>query len=319
MVKDLTKIAVNNQLRAMRCKTYDIGLRLDGRKGMMNYNNLGESEIKKRIEWLKAKNREGEHVYIRPHTSNGLILVDDLTQQTINIMQTQGVAPACTIETSPNNFQTWIRISETEIDCALATQIAKNLASRFGADPASADYHHYGRLAGFTNRKPCYVNSNGQYPYTKVNGTRTGRICSEAKSIITEAKESLRNRAQELVIASKTTNLTSTIAQTRKGDPEAEYERQAAIIESRYSPKVDCSRLDWMITRSMLLMGFNQEQISQAMLAHSPNLKNRKGDYAEGYINLTLANATKSLEEALTQTQEHEQITAVKRTHELIP
>jgi DNA primase RepB-like protein len=35
-----------------------------------------------------------------------------------------------------------------------STHAAKELARRFGRDPSSADWRHFGRLAGFTNQKP---------------------------------------------------------------------------------------------------------------------------------------------------------------------
>ncbi|WP_373870935.1 DNA-primase RepB domain-containing protein, partial [Aeromonas caviae] len=35
-----------------------------------------------------------------------------------------------------------------------AGAFARRLAREYDADPASADSHHYGRLAGFTNQKP---------------------------------------------------------------------------------------------------------------------------------------------------------------------
>jgi len=56
------------------------------------------------------------------------------------------------IETSPSNFQAWLCHGQI-LPKQVSTIAARLLASRFGGDPASADWRHYGRLAGFTNRK----------------------------------------------------------------------------------------------------------------------------------------------------------------------
>jgi hypothetical protein len=62
--------------------------------------------------------------------------------------------PCVVLQTSPGHLQAWVRVSPTPLDPALATHIGKHLARAYGADPASTDWGHLGRLAGFTNRKP---------------------------------------------------------------------------------------------------------------------------------------------------------------------
>jgi hypothetical protein len=47
---------------------------------------------------------------------------------------------------------------------ALATAVAKRLARIYHGDPASADWRHLGRLAGFTNQKPARRTRRGQPP-----------------------------------------------------------------------------------------------------------------------------------------------------------
>jgi RepB DNA-primase from phage plasmid len=39
------------------------------------------------------------------------------------------------------------------LEAAMSTRAAKALVERFGVDPSSADWRHFGRLAGFTNSK----------------------------------------------------------------------------------------------------------------------------------------------------------------------
>ena len=39
------------------------------------------------------------------------------------------------------------------------------MAARYGGGPKSIDWRHFGRLAGFTNRKPQYADKAGRYPF----------------------------------------------------------------------------------------------------------------------------------------------------------
>jgi hypothetical protein len=47
------------------------------------------------------------------------------------------------------------------LDCNMSTLAAKELAKRFGGALSSADWRHFGRLSGFTNREPERLLPNG--------------------------------------------------------------------------------------------------------------------------------------------------------------
>jgi hypothetical protein len=49
-------------------------------------------------------------------------------------MKAEGYEPAAVVETSPNNFQAWLRHGQV-LDAATSTRAAKQLAARFGGDP----------------------------------------------------------------------------------------------------------------------------------------------------------------------------------------
>ena len=61
-------------------------------------------------------------------------------------MSAEGYKPELVIETSPGNFQAWLKHAEV-LDERVSTAVAKELAARFGGDPSSADRRHFGRLA----------------------------------------------------------------------------------------------------------------------------------------------------------------------------
>lgn len=44
----------------------------------------------------------------------------------------------------------------------------RQLATRFDGDLGAADWRHFGRLSGFTNRKRKYESENGLYPFVRL-------------------------------------------------------------------------------------------------------------------------------------------------------
>lgn len=101
------------------------------------------------VAWLRHQNRDGRNIYIRPRGEHNLSLVDDLSREAVLAMKRAGFAPAAVIETSPGNFQAWVKHPE-QLNKELGTAAARKLAERFGGDPGAADWRHFGRLGGFT-------------------------------------------------------------------------------------------------------------------------------------------------------------------------
>jgi len=72
------------------------------------------------------------------------------------------------IESSPGNYHGWGHLSATPLLPDLATAAARELAEQYGGDLHAADWCHYGRLAGFTNRKPERARADGRPPFVLV-------------------------------------------------------------------------------------------------------------------------------------------------------
>jgi hypothetical protein len=132
------------------------------------------------------KNAEGRHIYIRPAGEHSLSLIDDASIQVVERLKSEGFAPAVVLETSPGNFQAWLRHAQI-LPKHLSTLAARLLASRYGGDLASADWRHYGRLAGFTNRKDKYRKTDGTFPYVRLHEA-TGVVYSNAVAFLAEVK-----------------------------------------------------------------------------------------------------------------------------------
>jgi hypothetical protein len=128
---------------------------------------------------LRVRNREGCDVYIQPYTEKqnpGYILVDldHAGRETIETMRVNGHQPCVVLQSSPGNLQVWVHLSATPLLPRVASAVGKQLARHYGADLASSDWRHLGRLAGFTNQKPQRRNGCGYAPWVKVLYARAG-------------------------------------------------------------------------------------------------------------------------------------------------
>ncbi|MBN9658371.1 MAG: DNA topoisomerase [Acidobacteria bacterium] len=166
-----TQEAIQKHLEAIRSPLYEIGVFFPaasaGADSKMLLRTWDEVTIFKSVPWLRAKNTEGAAIYIRPKGEHPYSLVDDLTAEAVHRMRQEGYMPAIVVETSPGNFQAWLNHGET-LDRRTSTQAARALAERFGGDPGAADWRHFGRLAGFTNRKPAYSGRDGLFPFVRI-------------------------------------------------------------------------------------------------------------------------------------------------------
>jgi len=154
----------------MACRSFDVGvLRLDGH--ILLREGWAAEQIGNALSWLRRENAYGAHIYIRPSGAHALSLVDDLSADSLKRMKESGFEPTVTVETSPGNFQAWLNHGRV-LTCALSTQAAKELARRFGGDPSSADWRHFGRLAGLTNQKPGRRLPTGLPPFVQLRQSR---------------------------------------------------------------------------------------------------------------------------------------------------
>jgi hypothetical protein len=166
-----------SQLRAMGCARFDLGVRRDGGE-MVLREGQGAFAVAEAVKWLRHENAKGAHVYIRPAGIHSLSLLDDLTAEAIERMKAEGFEPAVVVETSPHNFQVWLNHGQI-LEVVTSTTVAKQLAERFGGDLSSADWRHFGRLAGFTNPKPERQLASGLRPFARLRSAK-GRVYSQA-------------------------------------------------------------------------------------------------------------------------------------------
>ena len=171
-----TDAAIRDLLAALPAPGYDIGVLTDA--GMYRVEAAPASRVLRMLPFLKHRNANGAHIYIRPTGESAYTLLDDLTVTTLASLAPQGYAPAAVIETSPGSFQAWLRHAQP-LSKELGTLAAKTLTEQFGADRGAADWRRFGRAPGFTNRKPQHRTPQGLYPFARLRSA-TAEVFPEA-------------------------------------------------------------------------------------------------------------------------------------------
>jgi len=191
MKPDRSYLAARRQLDAMGVERFEVGIR--DQAGRMLIRTWSKSETLESMAWLKRENAKGADVYVRPagETNAGLVLVDDLNRGQLARMKAAGLTPASVTETSPDNFQAWVRVHEKRLEPKLATEVATMLAKEYGGDPNSADWRHFGRLAGLTNAKPHHKDGNGRSPYVLAHDSG-GKVAPAGLELVQQAAQRVR-------------------------------------------------------------------------------------------------------------------------------
>lgn len=191
--------AVTRQIAAMGSAVFEVGLfkpDAPASQPVMLPRAWDADTLLRSLAWLRRENREGRNIYIRPKGEHDLNLVDDLTKNAVDAMKRAGFNPILVVETSPGNYQAWLRHPEP-LPRELSTATARALAEKFGGDRGAADWRHFGRLAGFTNRKAKYLDAGtGLYPFVRLIEARS-RVYPEAPQFVAGVRLALEERKKE--------------------------------------------------------------------------------------------------------------------------
>lgn len=280
----LSQKATINQLAAIAWPQYEIGV-LDGAAfggdGQMLLRRWTIGEILTAFDWLRWKNAQRCEIYVRPAGEHAYTLLDDLDRMTIGRMRQEGFAPSVIVESSPNNMQAWLYHGET-LPAAVSTEAARILAERFGGDPSSADWRHFGRLAGFTNNKPKHRQSNELQPFVLLHEHKRC-VYRQAPAVIEEARLRVE-RARAAAIAARAAhrgNMSVTL--------------QKSIVDFHADPRYagDLNRADLAYAIYALSRGSSSESIAAALRQRDLSKKGTPGRQ-EAYIERTLRKAAKA-------------------------
>jgi len=198
-------------------------------------------------------------------------------------MRRNGHHPCLVLETSPGRLQAWVHVCTASLEPGLATAIARHLALTYGGDPASADWHHLGRLAGFTNRKPARRTLFGFAPWVKVLHARAG-LAPRAADLIEYARMLPAPRKSALVFPERGIHA---------GPAEARMLYHNCVcrwaIAQRF-PSPDWSIVDLWVARHLLARGLPAAQVAAVLRCGSPHFPRQHGD-PDDYLRRTLARA----------------------------
>jgi len=292
--RDRSLEAIQKQITALGVPRFEVGLR-EAKTGQMMNREWSRAEFEQSVAWLKRMNARGNDVYIRPAGNHGLVLVDDVNRSAIERMKADGFEPAATIETSPGNYQAWVKLSDYPLAEDIRKMAARELATHYEGDLNSADGRHYGRLAGFTNQKPKHTH-NGKQPYVLAHECH-GKAANRAIKLTDRIEMDLDTYFVKNERKGRLNAISESGSKQGRYDPIDEYHRQAKKLMATYGDAIDLSRMDWMIAVDMAKSGrFRLEDIEKSIRECSPNVESRKAGHMENYARRTADNAWNSPE-----------------------
>ena len=283
-----THRAVEQQIAAMAASAFEVGLYNPEaeRAGapVMIPRTWDVPSLLRSVSWLRFQNAAGRNIYVRPRGEHNLSLVDDLSASAIERMKQTGFAPAVVVETSPGNFQAWLKHPQS-LPKELSTATARQLAREFGGDVGAADWRHFGRLAGFTNRKEVRRQENGLFPYVRLIQA-TGRQYDRGADFLMKVDENVRREAEG-----------RHRVWSARGEKRTEEERKN-IDSFRSNPVYggDGTRIDLAYSIYALAHGCSPVELEGALRTRSLKHKGTEKRQAD-YVERTIRKAAQLLEQ----------------------
>lgn len=301
----ITLQAVRRQLAAMPCDLYQLRLidRLTGKPvpavTLWTGFQLSRGPM---IRFLRFHNARGCDVYVRPYAENqnaGYILVDldTAAPSTPERMRADGHEPCVVTQTSSGRLQAWVRVSQTPIEPAIATAIGQHLARAYGGDPASTDWRHLGRLAGFTNQKPTRRQPSGYAPWVRLLHARA-QLATHSRALIQTAERRLWTPPHPTACTAATPSAEPKASTITPSAAAAIYHRflHRLRIPQRF-PQPDWSIADLWIAQALLRCRISADQVQTILRLASPGFPRRHGK-PEDYLARTLRRAALDVERA---------------------
>ena len=228
------------------------------------------------IDWLAERNALGGRVCLRPATT-ACVLVEDADADALEALVGDGLAPAVVVDTGTGALQAWFRLGVAP-EPKVATRVAKMLAARSGANPATAVYDRLGLAAGFVH--PGAAGGDGASPRVRVVEAR-GRVAVRGEELVAEAEEALRRRTGACALTVGAPSPDEDAPPRPRDHPRAFLGRELARLARRYGPGTERARALAAVVRRMAVAGYERGEVVETLAASRAVRRLKAGHEAE--------------------------------------
>ncbi len=229
-VADL-KDLLATQLKALGERRYELTLRT--RDDQVSYAHVTPADILDRVRDLRAVNRAGTDVALRPAERSGLALLRDVPEARIADLTRDGFPPVLLTEPRPERFDAWVRVDTVGVQRGLHDSMAQVIAARYDGDTRTAGAEQAAPLAGFTTRE----DPDRRIPL--VHADRESRVAPAALDLADWVLERV-SLPQEIVEEQRwrTVTLAHTRQETERATAADRPDREAARDASMPAPPI---------------------------------------------------------------------------------
>lgn len=291
MVHPATQRAVKTAIAALNAPL-DIGFVFPPKPGaargygQWTNRDLSPGDIIAMLPNAAAANARGGNVYFRlgPSVTDGhpgIVMLDDLTDSAIDQLSRDGLEPCLVVETSPGNYQAWVRlIAAGSVGYAAMTAVARHMARTYGGDERAISPRQPGRLPGFTNRKPKHQMDDGKFPFVRLNFADPGRIAGNGVALINRlSKHDTAGAAAGAapktprIAADQVTDLDADVMARLDELHDAQRDRILREVARGRRPAhaASLSEVDFAVAKAALAAGFDDEQVAGWITRVRPN------------------------------------------------
>lgn len=301
MKRDATTNQVRQQLEAMSdVPKFEVGVippKARPDLPVQRIRTWTPAEILKGLAWLKRMNALDYDCYVRPAPApqgkaHPYAFIDDLDELKLLRLKSDGHRFAVLIESSPGLYHGWVRLGTDLMEPEEVTACARSLAETYGGDPQSADWRHFGRLGGLTNRKPqrAIVQPGGKHmqPFARLR---------EVSNIVTLAARRLVEWVRQMFVehreraAQKSQKPLKAKLKSVEDGPGAVDQMISAFHAARARARSDDeSAKDFSGVLALLRRGYSSHQVAAILRSASPDLEARHR-MADDYVRRTIASA----------------------------
>jgi hypothetical protein len=228
---------------------------------------VAASEIRARLAgYIRRSERQEQSVCLRPRDGQ-LIQLDDCPAEVV-----ERLAPYSflTVETSPQNYQSWIALPLT-ISNDERVAVRERLLRQLKDTGANGGAYNSVRLPGALNAKQKYKDAGGHYPRVRLVASAPGLVVAPQ---LLEAAGLLAAPLPEKVVAMPT------YSNTRLPEREADYYEYLRRSGKSDTDKPDRSNADICYAMVMLKMGWPRHYVAARINDHSQKAQGRRDNYA---------------------------------------